>query len=134
MEKILSLDEANNGKHTVLKTGGDNIKLVVFGDLINQKFKEFCVTTTSKEMDEMIELIKTRYTSDNKLVWVRILRELNKYDKPTLEYHFTNKTKEWDNWANDCVLWYCYNAVVFNKGIPVSLYDDIPEGKLIKNF
>lgn len=133
MEKILSLDEANNGKHNIIEFG-EHKKIVVFADFINPKFKDFCVATTSNEIDEYIERIKTRDTSENRLVWVRILRELNKYDKPTLEYHFTNKTKEWDNWAIDCVLWYCYNAVVFNKGIPASLYEDVPAEKIIKNF
>ena len=123
--QIETIEEAIKNGRPILNrhnhNDSDKQNILLWGNLINPIFKEYVVATSVVEIEDTIERLRQRPKEENKKIWVHILRNLNQYDEPTLNMHYNGKTKEWDNWCTDLMLWYCYNVVVFNKGIPAML-------------
>jgi hypothetical protein len=131
---ILSIDEATSQGLPILNkknhknSSEKNVALCC--DLISPAFKEFLVATSVAELEEHIERVKSRPLKESKIVWVNILRNLTKYSADELVILYETKNQEWRDFCNDVALWYCYNAVIFKKGIPVCDLTDEMKAKI----
>lgn len=123
--KILSLDEAK-AKGLVgnpLSVNPTEKNLFVLGDLVHPRFSEFGVLTSENEISDFMKVLHHKTDRECRETWGLILRNLYKYSKEELNVHYEMKDADWQNWCDDCVLWYCYNARVFKKAIPVVMYN-----------
>jgi len=115
--KLLTPDEARaRGMETVDSASTEKIAVVCGG--IAERFSEYLVVTTPKEIDEAVNKAEGKSVPLQKRIWVSVLRSLTQYTNEELERHERERGLEWDNWCNDAVLFFAYNAVVFKKGIP----------------
>jgi hypothetical protein len=119
---ILSIDEAiSQGLPILNKKNHNNSSeknIVLCCDLISPKFKEFLVATSVAEIEDFMKNLEKKPLEKCKIIWVNILRNLVKYSADELTVHYEQNDKEWVDFCNDVMLWYCYNAIVFKKGIP----------------
>ena len=123
IKDILSVEEAHKKGHQILnrenRLNPNDKNIAVCCDLIAPKFKEFYVATSIIEIEETIEDIKTYPLEQIKIIWVNVLRNIMRYDADELRNLYQQQNEEWFNLCNEVVLWYCYNAILFKKGIPV---------------
>lgn len=122
--QILDIETARQQGHEIIGVNEETEQLLLTGELINPKYKEYLILTNSKQINEQIERCESRPVAENKRIWLSILRNLNQYTPDELNRHYELCDRAWKNWCDDAVLWYCYNAVVFNKGIPAVRYTD----------
>lgn len=113
---ILTLQEAN-GKHEILQSTSQEQGGLCGGD-ISSRFKKYLVMTTPKILHEQIDKIKKQTEMEKKRIFVEILQNLHKWTDDELNSHYEQKNKDWYFWCDDVVLYFAYNAVIFNKGIP----------------
>jgi hypothetical protein len=46
-------------------------------------------------------------------------------DQFNLSYaHYESCSKEWGDWCNDVSIFYAYNIALFNRAVPVIIFDD----------
>jgi hypothetical protein len=115
--KLLTLEEANaKGMETLDSASTEKIAVVCGG--IAERFNDYLVVTTPKEIDDMVNEAEELSVKEQKMNWVLLLRSLTQYTNEELERHERDRTPEWSDWCNDAVLFFAYNAVVFKKGIP----------------
>lgn len=123
INNILSVEEAHTRGLQILnrenRLNPNDKNIAVCCDLIAPKFKEFYVATSVIEIEELIEDIKTYPLEQIKIIWVNVLRNLMRYNADELRNLYHQQNDEWFNFCTDVVLWYCYNAILFKKGIPV---------------
>lgn len=114
---VLSVTEAKEqGLEIVNPNSTDEIGVWCGG--ISNRFKDYIIVTTSKMVTETIDLVEQKTEQQRKAHWVQITRNLNKYTDAELNHHYDTSSQEWSDWGNDAVLWFAYNSVIFNKGIP----------------
>jgi len=123
MDKILSVEEAIAEGLTILDENNHNNpkeqNVAICCELIAPKFEKFIVKTSVAEITEMVEKIKTYPLERVRDVWLLVLRNLMKYSTDELIELYNKQNKEWFDFCNDAMLWFCYNSVLFKKGIPV---------------
>jgi len=123
INNILSVEEAYTKGHQIVNRENypnpNDKNVAVCCDLIAPKFKEFYVATSVIEIEETIQDIETYPLEQLKIIWLNVLRNIMKYNVDDLRNLYQQQNDEWFNFCNDVVLWYCYNAVLFKKGVPV---------------
>jgi hypothetical protein len=87
---------------------------------IHPRFEKYNVKTT----DEDITNIRNRALNTEKkelgLAWGSCFRELAKWSEEALYKIYEENNKDWENWCDDAVLFYCYRSVLFpDKLIPI---------------
>jgi len=131
---ILTIAEASNEGFEIINSknqANPNRKnLLLHGKFIHKKFSEFCVATSVNEIEECMKTLEGRDMKECKRMWLSVLTELSKYSNEQLTFHYERSDTEWRNWCDDCLLWFCYNARVFGKGIPGSYLPDDLENSL----
>jgi len=127
MNKILSVEQAiANGNAILNENNHNNPKeqnVAVCCEMIAPKFKDFMVKTSVAEITDMVEKIETLSLEEVRNIWLLVLRNLMKYSTDELIKLYNKQNQEWFDFCNDAVLWFCYNAVLFKKGIPVVEYN-----------
>lgn len=123
MDKILSVEEAVANSLTILNenthSNPKEKNVAVCCELIAPKFKNFVVKTSIAEITELVEEVKTYSSEEVRNCWLSVLRSLMKYSTDELIKLYNKQNDEWFDFCNDAVLWFCYNSVLFKKGIPV---------------
>ena len=114
---ILSVAEAEEQGLSIVNPYSNDAIGVWCGGISN-RFKDYIIVTTSKQITEYIELVEKKTEKDRKLAWVQITRNLNKYSDDELNHHYETSSQEWSDWGDDAVLFFAFNSVIFNKGIP----------------
>lgn len=110
-DKFKFLKKINKGKH-----------LLICKD-INDRFKEYAIITSDKEVkdtikqceEEPIEMVKYRF----KLIYLN----LTKYSDEELNKHYEEKDQIWQDWCNDVVLFYAHRFVIFNGRMLIPLME-----------
>jgi hypothetical protein len=116
-ENVLTPQEAvEQGLHIIKPTSTKKIGVWCGG--IAERFKEYSIISSAKEITGMIKNAEKLEEKERKHIWVSILRELHKHTDEQLNAHYEAQSQEWRDWCNDAVLFYAYNAVIFKKGIP----------------
>jgi len=98
--------------------------LMLTGELINPKFSAFRVLTSMNEIQDVLKHIHNEPIEEVKHAWVICLKDLTRFSSDELIKHYNKNNKIWKEWCSDVVMWYCYNAIVFKKGIPVITASD----------
>lgn len=94
-------------------------KINVYAGGVNEKYHQFIVKTTIKEIND---LLKSYEDYDDALVrhmFISTSRELNKYTVEELVKHADDNTKEYGDWNNDVVIFYVAKFLLFNVPIPI---------------
>ncbi len=101
---------------------------------INKRFKEYIVLTMDKTIKDAIERCKEDSIEQNKFRFRLVYINLTKYSDEELNSHYENKTKEWDDWCDDVVLFYAHRHVLFDgKYIPIMQFTDENKKIVSKN-
>lgn len=87
---------------------------------INERFRDYCVQTSHKEIMEGFELAQKDDLETRKGVFRSVYGALTKYTDEELNAHWENDTQEWKNWCNDVALFYVYRRLLFETAyIPI---------------
>jgi len=117
MPELLTPEEAVEQGLPIIKPTSTK-KIGIWCGGISTRFKEYIIMTTAKQVHQAVKTSKKLDEQQRKRIWVNILRELTKYTDEELHAHYEATDQEWRNWCDDAILFYAYNSIIFNKGIP----------------
>lgn len=121
-EQIQSAVEAGTAKLVPpigrKKKGKTAVKVFLWCGGIADRFKEYLVATPQVALEEQIATVKRRSNKESKAIYVSVLRNLHQWTDEQLHKNYVAKNGAWENWCDDCVLFFAYNHILFNKGIP----------------
>lgn len=87
---------------------------------INKRFDKYLVETPKINMDEAIADIDSADKELNKRMFVSLLMTLNQYTDEQLWNHFVAKNKKWNDWCDDCAIFFAFRFIIFGKNVPIA--------------
>lgn len=86
---------------------------------IKDEFNCFYIKTTSSEVEDCFKRMKENTHEEVKAVYVGSISFLRTYNKEKLIELHNEKTKNWENWCNDVLLFYVSRQILFKRPIPI---------------
>jgi hypothetical protein len=86
---------------------------------VNEKFSQFIVKSTDREIKGMIQSCDDDGDVDARMLFISTARELNKYSVDELIAHHDANFQEYQDWNNDVALFATAKFVLF--GVPIEL-------------
>lgn len=87
---------------------------------IHSKLSEYVIKTTYKSIQDMIQRIENEKNEVKmRLVFRKLYTNLTKYSEYDLDQHYQKQTKEWQDWCNDVLIFYCNRYVLFNGSMKI---------------
>lgn len=86
---------------------------------IKEEFKCFFVKTTTTEIEECLDNMRNETTEDVRAIYIGSSTFLQRFTKDKLIELHNKKTKNWENWCNDVLLFYVTRFIIFGEKIPI---------------
>ena len=86
---------------------------------IKEEFNCFFVKTTSVEVEDCYKNMINNSLEDKQAVYIGSISFLRTYNKEKLIELHTEKTKNWENWCNDVLLFYVSRFILYGDSIPI---------------
>jgi hypothetical protein len=105
------------------ETQNPDEKIYVSCGTIHERFKEYVIQTTHKEVIDSINSFKNETNEVNKRVFKNIYTSIVQYDKNKLHQLYLNKDEDWNNFCNDVLLFYTCRFVLFGEKMYIPILD-----------
>ena len=100
-------------------------------EAINSRFREYIVVTCDTSIKDCIDFFKNHPTPS--ILTTQVLLNILKYNDAILDHHFNTKSREWENWCCDVIMFFCgmYVTSGGRRYIPIIDLDQVPDAKKV---
>jgi hypothetical protein len=86
---------------------------------IDIRFKEYAVSTSNKQVKDLIKLYRSRSREKVVLSYKGSYHNLIQYTDEELNSHYENNTQEWQDWCNDVAIYHTSKFVLYSKSYSI---------------
>lgn len=94
---------------------------------IKEEFEGFLIKTTPNELMECWTRYENYTLEEIMAIYVGSYSFLRAFNREKLIELHNTKTKNWENWCNDVIIYYASRNILFQNKIPVIEPKSIPE-------